>query len=293
MCSRTVTMNSTSACWDDVARLKRELDTADAVVIGAGAGLSTSAGFTYGGERFHQYFSDFEAKYGYHDMYSGGFYPYATPEERWAFWSRTIYINRYQDPPKPVYQDLLQLVRGKDYFVLTTNVDHCFQKAGFDKQRLFYTQGDYGLWQCSRPCHQKTYDNEAAVSKMFTQQRDLRVPSDLVPHCPVCGAPMSMNLRVDDTFVEDAGWHGAAGRYEAFLRSHQGHHLLFLELGVGGNTPVIIKYPFWNMTHQNPRATYACINLAETYCPKEIQKQAICIDGDIGNVLHTLLQCGK
>lgn len=293
MCSRTVTMNSTSACWDDVARLKRELDTADAVVIGAGAGLSASAGFTYGGERFHQYFSDFEAKYGYHDMYSGGFYPYATPEERWAFWSRTIYINRYQDPPKPVYQDLLQLVRGKDYFVLTTNVDHCFQKAGFDKQRLFYTQGDYGLWQCSRPCHQKTYDNEAAVRKMFTQQRDLRVPSDLVPHCPVCGAPMSMNLRVDDTFVEDAGWHGAAGRYEAFLRSHQGQHLLFLELGVGGNTPVIIKYPFWNMTHQNPRATYACINLAEAYCPKEIQKQAICIDGDIGNVLHTLLQCGK
>lgn len=293
MCSRTVTMNSTSACWDDVARLKRELDTADAVVIGAGAGLSTSAGFTYGGERFHRYFSDFEAEYGYHDMYSGGFYPYATPEERWAFWSRTIYINRYQDPPKPVYQDLLQLVRGKDYFVLTTNVDHCFQKAGFDKQRLFYTQGDYGLWQCSRPCHQKTYDNEAAVRKMFTQQRNLRVPSDLVPHCPVCGAPMSMNLRVDDTFVEDAGWHGAAGRYEAFLRSHQGQHLLFLELGVGGNTPVIIKYPFWNMTHQNPRATYACINLAEAYCPKEIQKQAICIDGDIGNVLHTLLQCGK
>ena len=286
-------MSSISACWDDVARLKRELDTADAVVIGAGAGLSTSAGFTYGGERFHRYFSDFEARYGYHDMYSGGFYPYATPEERWAFWSRTIYINRYQDPPKLVYQELLQLVRGKDYFVLTTNVDHCFQKAGFDKQRLFYTQGDYGLWQCSRPCHQKTYDNEAAVRKMFTQQRDLRVPSDLVPHCPVCGAPMSMNLRVDDTFVEDAGWLGAAGRYEAFLRSHQGQHLLFLELGVGGNTPVIIKYPFWNMTHQNPRATYACINLAEAYCPKEIQKQAICIDGDIGNVLHALLQCGK
>ena len=293
MCSKTVTMSSISACWDDIARLKRELDTADAVVIGAGAGLSTSAGFTYGGERFHRYFSDFEAKYGYHDMYSGGFYPYATPEERWAFWSRTIYINRYQDPPKPVYQDLLQLVRGKDYFVLTTNVDHCFQKAGFDKQRLFYTQGDYGLWQCSRPCHQKTYDNEAAVRKMFTQQRDLRVPSDLMSHCPVCGAPMSMNLRVDDTFVEDAGWHAAAGRYEAFLRSHQGQHLLFLELGVGGNTPVIIKYPFWNMTHQNPRATYACINLSEAYCPKEIQKQAICIDGDIGNVLHALLQCGK
>ena len=276
-----------------VIALQEALKQADTILIGAGAGLSASAGFAYGGEQFHRYFADFEEKYGFHDMYSGGFYPFPTLEEHWAYWSRFVFLNRYCDPPKPVYQNLLELVKDKDYFVLTTNVDHCFQKVGFDKHRLFYTQGDYGLWQCSRPCHQKTYDNEAAVRKMFTQQRDLRVPSDLVPHCPVCGAPMSMNLRVDDTFVEDAGWHAAAGRYEAFLRSHQGQHLLFLELGVGGNTPVIIKYPFWNMTHQNPRATYACINLAEAYCPKEIQKQAICIDGDIGNVLQELLQCGK
>ena len=293
MYSKSGMKTSTEGCLRRIERLQEALEQADAVVIGAGAGLSASAGFTYSGERFEKYFGDFIARYGFGDMYSGGFHSFATLEEHWAYWSRYIYINRYMDAPKPVYDALLQLVRDKDYFVLTTNVDHCFQKAGFEKRRLFYTQGDYGLWQCSRPCHQKTYDNEAAVRKMFTQQRNLRVPSDLVPHCPVCGAPMSMNLRVDDTFVEDVGWHGAAGRYEAFLRSHQGQHLLFLELGVGGNTPVIIKYPFWNMTHQNPRATYACINLAEAYCPKEIQKQAICIDGDIGNVLHTLLQCGK
>lgn len=290
MCLRTETTKFTSACWDEIRRLKQELNTADAVIIGAGAGLSTSAGFTYDGERFHRYFSDFEAKYGYHDMYSGGFYPYDTPEEQWAFWSRNIFINRYLDPPKPVHQNLLQLVQGKDYFVLTTNVDHCFRKAGFDKQRLFYTQGDYGLWQCSKPCYQKTYDNETVVRKMVDEQSNMRVPSELVPHCPVCGAPMSMNLRADDTFVEDEGWHRAARRYEAFLRSHQEQHILFLELGVGHNTPGIIKYPFWNMTYQNSKAIYACVNRAETYCPKEIQTQAICIDGDIGEVLRQLLQ---
>ena len=250
-------MKSTSACCDNIARLKQELDTADAVVIGAGSGLSTSAGFTYTGERFQKYFGDFIVKYGFRDMYSGGFYPFDSLEEHWAYWSRYIYINRYLDAPKSVYQELLKLVQGKDYFVLTTNVDHCFQKVGFDKQRLFYTQGDYGLWQCSRPCHQKTYDNETIVKKMVAEQKDCKVPAELVPRCPVCGAPMSMNLRADDTFVEDEGWHTAARRYEDFLHRHEGQHILFLELGVGGNTPVIIKYPFWRMTYQNAKATYA------------------------------------
>ena len=290
MFSRIWTKPYTKSCSEQIERLKATLQDCDAVVIGAGAGLSTSAGFVSTGERFEKYFSDFAAKYGIKDMYSGGFYPFAMPEEHWSYWSRYIYINRYMDAPKPVYDDLLKLVSDKDYFVITTNVDHCFQKAGFDKKRLFYTQGDYGLWQCSRPCHQKTYDNEAAVRKMFTQQRDLRVPSDLVPHCPVCGAPMSMNLRVDDTFVEDAGWHAAAGRYEAFLRSHQGQHLLFLELGVGGNTPVIIKYPFWQMTYDNPKAQYVCLNFGESIVPKEIQNRSICISEDIGKVLSEILR---
>lgn len=282
-------MRSTRACCDNTARLKQELETADAVVIGAGSGLSTSAGFVYDGERFHRYFADFEERYGFHDMYSGGFYPYATPEEHWAFWSRNIYINRYLDPPKPVYNDLLKLVQDKNYFVLTTNVDHCFQKSGFDKHRLFYTQGDYGLWQCSKPCHQKTYDNETVIKKMFAEQENRKVPRKLVPYCPVCGAPMSMNLRANETFVEDVGWHTAARRYADFLRRHEGQHILFLELGVGGNTPVIIKYPFWKMTYQNPKATYACVNLSEAYCPREIQKQTISIAGDIGEILTMLL----
>lgn len=271
-----------------VFRLHRALEGADAVVIGAGAGLSASAGLVYDGARFRKYFSDFGQKYGFHDMYAGGFYPYPTPEEHWAYWSRYILINRYMDAPKPVYQDLLALVKDKDYFVLTTNVDHCFQKAGFDKHRLFYTQGDYGLWQCSRPCHSKTYDNEEAVRAMLAQQNSMKIPGELVPHCPVCGAPMSMNLRADGSFVEDSGWHKAARRYEEFLRRHEEMRVLFLELGVGGNTPGIIKYPFWRMTYQNPRAVYACVNLGEAWAPKEIAERSVCIDGDIGETLECL-----
>ena len=283
-------------------RLGSLLTETDAVVIGAGAGLSASAGMIYTGERFEKYFADFRGKYGFRDMYSGGFYPYDTLEEYWAYWSRYIWINRYMDPPGPVYENLYRLVKDKDYFVLTTNVDHCFQKAGFDKRRLFYTQGDYGLFQCSRPCHQATYDNGETVRRMVLAQGyvtgadgdlslpegrrpEMMIPSELIPRCPECGAPMSMNLRADDTFVQDAGWRQAAGRYERFLREHEGKRILFLELGVGMNTPGIIKYPFWQMTYRNPKAVYACINYREAYAPEEIAGRSVCIDGDIGNVL--------
>ena len=273
---------------EQIRRLEDALLQADAVVIGAGSGLSASAGFTYGGERFFKYFGDFAEKYGIRDMYSGGFYPYNTLEEYWAWWSRHIYYNRYVEPPVPVYQRLLELVKEKDYFVITTNVDHCFQKAGFDKERLFYTQGDYGLWQCSGPCHQETYDNEEQVRQMIAEQKDMRIPTELIPRCPRCGKPMTMNLRSDAAFVEDAGWHRAARRYEAFIGRMDGGRVLFWELGVGANTPVIIKYPFWRMTHQNPEAVYACVNYGEAYAPREIAGRSICIDGDIGETLKQL-----
>lgn len=280
----------TGSYSEQIERLKQEIKSADAVVIGAGAGMSTSAGFSYSGERFQQYFSDFEAKYGFHDMYSGGFYPYDTLEEYWAWWSRMILVNRYEAGVGKPYQDLLELVKDKDYFVITTNVDHQFQLAGFDKKRLFYTQGDYGLWQCSKPCHQKTYDNEEVVRQMVVRQKDGKIPSQLVPKCPVCGAPMTMNLRCDMTFVQDDGWYAASGRYEDFLRRHEGIHLLLLELGVGANTPVIIKYPFWQMTAKNPKAVYACVNFGEAMCPREIAEQSICLDRDIKTVLGDLRQ---
>ena len=268
-----------------VERLRNVLRETDTVVIGAGAGLSSSAGFTYAGPRFHEHFQDFIDRYGFRDMYTGGFYPFASLEERWAYWSRYIYINRYLDPPQPVYRDLLASVKGKDYFVLTTNVDHCFQKAGFDQKRLFYTQGDYGLWQCGVPCHRKTYDNETAVREMIARQVAMRIPSELVPYCPVCGEPMTMNLRADDTFVQDEGWEAAAERYAAFLESRRAEPILFWELGVGMNTPGIIKYPFWRMTARNRNAVYACVNYGEAACPDEIAERSICIDGDIGELL--------
>ena len=285
---RTATSKSTAGCCDPTDRVRSALASADAVLIGAGAGLSTSAGFTYSGRRFQAHFADFIQKYGFRDMYSAGFYPYKTLEEHWAYWSRYICINRYQDIPGDAYANLLRLVQDKDYFVLTTNVDHCFQKAGFDKRRLFYTQGDYGLWQCMEPCHQKTYDNEDAVRRMVAEQRDMKIPAELVPRCPVCGKPMSMNLRSDSTFVEDEGWRRAAGRYQDFLRRHQGLRMVLLELGVGSNTPGIVKFPFWRMTADNSNATYVCINLGEAYAPEQIARRAICMDADIGSVLRRL-----
>ena len=286
MFSRNQTMKSTENFSDNIEKLKEKFHTADAVVIGAGAGLSAAAGFTYSGERFEKYFSDFAAKYGIQDMYSGGFYPFATPEEHWAYWSRYIFVNRYQDAPKPVYENLLKLVADKDYFVITTNVDHCFQKAGFDKKRLFYTQGDYGLFQCSEPCCQETFDNEEVIREMAERQKDMKIPTELLPVCPHCGKPLTMNLRSDNKFVEDEGWHRAAERYENFLRTRAGQKILFLELGVGYNTPVIIKYPFWQMTVKNPNAIYACINQGQAICPDEIRHKSICIDGDISNAIN-------
>ena len=275
---------------DKITQVAEKINSADAVIIGAGAGLSTSAGFTYSGERFDKYFTDFKEKYGFTDMYYGGFYPYKTLEEYWAYWSRYIYINRYTDAPKPVYADLLRLVKDKDYFVITTNVDHQFQKAGFDKKRLFYTQGDYGLFQCSKPCCNKTYDNESIVKEMIERQKDMKIPTEIIPKCPVCGAPMTMNLRADDTFVQDEGWYAASGRYSDFLRRHKNLNVLYLELGVGGNTPVIIKFPFWKMTAENKNAFYACINFGEAVCPEQIKKQSICLNCDIGEVLVKLIQ---
>lgn len=285
---RNLITTSTESYSKQINRLKNEIKNADAIVIGAGAGMSTSAGLTYDGERFEKYFSDFHKKYGILDMYSGGFYPYETLEEYWAWWSRHIYINRYDITAGKPYMDLLNIVKDKDYFVLTTNVDHQFQLAGFDKKRLFYTQGDYGLWQCSRACHDKTYDNEETVRLMIKTQKNMKIPSDLIPKCPVCGAPMTMNLRCDNSFVQDKGWYSAASRYEDFIRRHKESHILFLELGVGSNTPVIIKYPFWQMTAKNPKAVYACVNRGEAYCPQQIKKQSICFDMDIAEMLENV-----
>lgn len=281
-------MQFTQEFSEQINKIKDALKNAEVVVIGAGAGLSAAAGLAYGGERFFRYFSDFYAKYGITDIYSGGFYPFRTLEEYWAWWSRHIFYNRYIEPPKPVYGELYELVKNKNYFVITTNVDHCFQRAGFDKKRLFYTQGDYGLFQCSVPCHDKTYDNEELVRRMVAEQKNMKIPMELIPRCPVCGKPMTVNLRCDNAFVEDDGWRAACKNYERFIKDNEGKKILFMEFGVGNNTPVIIKYPFWGMTYRNKNATYVCVNLEQTDCPEEIKARSVCIPADIAGIITAL-----
>ena len=289
---------------EQIERLKKEIESANAIVIGAGAGLSTAAGLTYSGERFEKYFGDFAARFGIQDMYSGGFYPFPDEETRWAWWARHIYYNRYIDPPKDVYGKLLALVQDKDYFVITTNVDHQFQRAGFDKKRLFYTQGDYGLFQSMNPTIKKTYDNaewvmQAMEAQGFEKDSDgiyqisqsgisMRIPTALIPKCPDDGSDVTMNLRADDLFVEDEGWHRASAAYADFIHRHENLHTLYFEIGVGANTPVIIKYPFWAMTRANPKAKYACLNYNAAFCPHQIENQSICIDGDADTILASL-----
>lgn len=288
MCSKIKTLTSTKKSSDPVHELREALDEADAVVIGAGSGLSSAAGNLYSGPRFEENFKDFIEKYHLPDMYSAGFYPFPDLETFWAYWSRHILLNRYTPPEKNTYDLLLNLVKDKDYFVITTNVDHLFQRSGFDKSRLFYTQGDYGLLQCSVPCHEKIYENEALIRKMVEEQQDMRIPAERIPTCPECGAPMTVNLRKDASFAEDEGWHKAARRYENFIKTHDGKKILFLDLGTGANTPGIIKYPFMRMTAQNPNAIYASINLEDAFAPKEILPRSILIEDDLHEVLKKL-----
>lgn len=290
---------------EQLRTLREKLAQADAVLVGAGAGLSTAAGLSYGGARFRKYFFDFAETYGIKDMYTGGFYPFPSPEIYWAWWSRLIYFNRYVDAPLDVYPTLRRLVEAKDYFVLTTNVDHQFQRSSFDKQRLFYTQGDYGLLQSVQPEVPKVYDNEEIVEAMLEAQGFVRgadgifevpssgklrmvVPKELVPICPDDDRAMMVSVRIDGRFVEDEGWHEAQARYKSFLAAHTGDNILYLELGVGLNTPVIIKYPFWYYTKKNPNAFYASINLGGAACTTAIRRRSFCLEADIGKVLHDL-----
>lgn len=284
--------------------------------------MSISAGYTYSGERFDRYFRDFANTYGISDMYSGGFYDFPDLNVMWAWWSRHIYINRYMAPPKDTYSLLLNLLDGRDYTVITTNVDHCFQRAGFPDRRLFCVQGDLGLYQNSSAGTSRTYSNERDVKRMVLTQGftfdhatsdtaddwgalippdeaggweniSMTVPDDLVPYCPDDGSPMALNLRVDDTFVQDATWHECAQRYQTFLDTRRacendGSRTLFLDLGSGGNTPIIFKFPFMQWTYDNRNATYASINLGEAVTAPQIAGRSILINADIDATLRDI-----
>ena len=274
---------------EKIEKLKQEIKNSDYILIGAGAGLSTSAGFLYDGKRFEYNFKDYIKKYGFTDMYSAGFYNFPTLEEYWAYFSLYVYINRFDIEENETYLNLYNIVKDKNYFVITTNVDGRFIDSKFDKDKIFAVQGDFALFQCSKPCRQETFYNEKYIREMIKYKKEMKIPTGLIPKCPYCGRNMSMNLRADDTFVQDKNWNEQKSRYEKFLKMSDNSKILFLELGVGFNTPSIIKYNFWRMTLNNKKSVYASINLGECYCASDIEERSICIDYDIAEVLKKLI----
>ncbi|MGI6070030.1 MAG: SIR2 family NAD-dependent protein deacylase [Blautia sp.] len=275
-----------------IYRAVQMLSQADAMLIGAGAGLSTAAGLTYGGDRFTENFQEFIQKYGsayMTDMYSAGFYPFPTEEKRWGYWSKHVYLNRIEPNALPLYRSVYQLTQGLEHFVLTTNVDHQFWKAGFRDENIFATQGDYGLIQCAKACHSKTYQAVSMFERMNQARKDCKIPSSMVPKCPVCGGPMSMNLRCDQYFVEDEKWHQAAERYEKFLMKMEHRRVVLLELGVGFNTPVIIRFPFEEMTRVHETWSLIRLNLEEAMIPASLKKCALGIPGNLVDTVGSLL----
>lgn len=280
---------------DQSSKAAENIRNADCVIIGAGAGASTAAGIQYGGKRFTDNFAEFIKKYGGHymtDMYAAGFYPYPSEEAKWGYWSKHALMNRFDPPALPLYTELYDIVKNKEYFVLTTNVDHQFYKAGFDEKRIFATQGDYGKIQCQKACHPKTYDAKDLFRKMDKARRDCLIPSELVPKCPVCGGNMAMNLRCDNYFVEDEAWHEAADRYAGFLEQHKDKKVVLLELGVGFNTPIIIRFPFEKMVRENSSYSLIRMNMDEAVVPESFGKRAIGIGGDMAKAITDIRGAG-
>lgn len=267
------------------------IKNADSIIVGAGAGASTAAGIQMGGERFAENFPEFIKKYGAQymtDMYTAGFYPFPSEEAKWGYWSKAALLNRFDLPALSLYTELYKIVKDKEYFVITTNVDHQFFKAGFDENRIFATQGDYGKIQCQKGCHPKTYDAEVLFRKMDSARQDCVIPSELVPKCPVCGGKMDMNLRCDNYFVEDEEWHEAADRYADFLKMNKGKNVVLLELGVGFNTPIIIRFPFEKLVRENKSYSMIRLNLDEAVVPESFGKRAIGIGGDMAKVISDI-----
>ena len=262
----------------------------DYILIGAGAGFSTAAGIEYSGKRFTDNFGDFIEKYNLTDMYSAGFYPYKTQEEKWAYWARHVNLNRYSVGKTKLYSQLLEIVKDKDYFILTTNVDHQFWINGFENERIFATQGDYGLMQCAKACHNKLYNNKDFIKEALGKTVNCRIPSDLVPKCPVCGSDMDLNIRKDNFFLEDEEWIKMKYNYINFLRKSDDNKIVFLELGVGFNTPTIIRFPFEQMTLQNKSAKLIRLNKDYPEAIPENQNKTTSFNENISEIFEYWLK---
>lgn len=269
---------------------KRALEGAEYVLLGGGAGLSAAAGITYSGKRFTEHFEPFINKYGFTDLYTSSFYPFRTEEENWAYWAKHISINRFEIGATRLYEDLFQLVKEKEYFVISTNVESQFVKAGFPEDKVFEIQGDYSYLQCEKGCHDTLYYNEAVVKEMIEQTRDCRIPTDLVPKCPVCGGRMDVNLRKNGYFVQDEKWYESERRYKEFLSSTTEERIVYAELGVGFNTPGIIRYPFERMTYNNVNATLIRFNLEHPEGAPENKFRTIAFTEDMQKIVRDLME---
>jgi len=272
-----------------IAQAKIALNEADAIIVGGGAGLSAAAGILYSGKRFTEPFAPFITKYGFKDLYTSSFYPFATEEEKWAYWARHISLNRYETGATQLYQDLYRLVQHKPYFVITTNVENQFEKSGFPSAKVFEIQGDYSYLQCAKGCHNQLYYNEQLVENMIEMTNDCKIPTDLVPKCSVCGGNMDPNLRSNQYFVQDEKWYEKETAYKEFLANYEGNKIVFLELGVGYNTPGIIRYPFERMTYQNEYATLIRLNKDDPNGAEENKEKTIWFTNEMLEVISALL----
>ncbi len=274
---------------EKIQMAREKLDQADAIVIGAGAGLSAAAGLDYSGPEFKKEFADYIDKYKFPDLYSSSFYDFPTEEERWARWARHIDYARFRPDAFPLYRELLELVKDRNYFVITTNVDVQFRKAGFDPEKIFEVQGDYGLMQCAVGCHPKVYSDKETVENILHHSHDLTVDSAYVPVCPVCGGNMDVHVRKNQFFVQDENWDKAAERYEKFMAHYADKgSVVLLELGIGFNTPAIIRYPFEQITYRNPKATLIRLNSDYPHGPKETAARTISFTENMEKVISNL-----
>lgn len=273
----------------EIAILLEKIEQSDAICIGAAAGMSTASGQRHHYEsdsNFKKYFSEFEKKYGFQGTFNGFYYPYKTAEERGAFMITALKL-QFDLPVGETYENLYELVKNKNYFVVTTNQDMQFHHL-FPDEKVGTIQGDNAYFQCRRPCHDGLYSSREIVERLYEKIKDCKIPSELIPRCPKCGGELEPWVR-GYTFLEGKKYKEQYKKWEDFLHNNLHKKILFLELGVGRMTPMFIREPFWNFTDQLPQAYYVAVNPKDACMPEELEGKGTIIYEDIAAVLRDTL----